>query len=472
MKNSIFADAIFLCLFTVGGLFLTSVDNAKAGQIENVLIEEIIPNNVAVTKTIVSRPGVARIRVHFAYANVYPGDFLWTGDGATPYVGNQSNFWSGWLYGGNVWIGMFTNLSLQSSYKIDMIEYEYPPAPIKVTNRTFSFSNLNYGVGLNGYSPNVLYLRPITLAQPAQKVRVHFKEINTELGRDFVLTAGGDKLSGHLFDIWSAWMDGRTAWTYLSSDAQTTPPNGGYLIDAMESQMYAGAWVASDGWSDTHSTDPLVIAQTSSPHAGDGNSRFMNGYDFRPASAAASFVDGSASRAATLSFAWDKYSLQNLQMDGKEAMEMEIDFYGYNDSLGGAWMVPDSTTSDTPFTNASAVWSTDQPAAYLDTHYGDSQSEPSFAVGVTDASQYVPDHWYYWKMWSSAGSVPGGRFKVIAQRSYNWGYFLNPAYNVFSSDHETDGYTLAELKQTFLKRYIPGIPQDDIQAPNVWNWYR
>lgn len=463
---------IISVMFLVMVMSLSYTTRAEAGatiQREYVSIEKTLNNNVNGRQNAVTRYGSQRIRVHFAYVNLEDGeDFMWLGHAEpiarNPITGYKTNFWSDWVYGEKYWVLISTNYQNQSSYKIDIIEYENSPVTKQSPDFTKSWTGLNFGMGLSGYEDNTFYSASLTTEFPAQQIRVHFREINVEQDYDFVLTSAGDRYTGHFYDVWSSWMDGTTFWCHLLSDYSISPSNGGYIIDKVEIKYYAGSHITSDGW---HCTCGWT---GDNPHANDGLCRFCNGYDFRPANAWATFgenpptITGYVARFTKLNFMWDSYLLRNLQLDGNEAMEVELDFYNYGGVYGYAWMVPDS--SDSPLVVADTIWETNQPAAYLDTHFADNADEISFSAGVYDASRYNANQNYYWKIWGSKGLSDVGKFKVLAQRSYKYGGFPNMAYNVFASEHEATGNSV------FLKRFIPGFTEDAVEAPNTWTWNR
>lgn len=174
-----------------------------------------------------------------------------------------------------------------------------------------------------------------------------------------------------------------------------------------------------------------------SPHAGDGNSRYAAGYQWFPDEVEAAFYTNySADENRTqLWYKYDSDTLDNLNYDSDEALEMEVIFYNYSDDSyvyeerGNAFQLMEN----------GATWRTNQPNSYRDTTVGDDKTEVSLCVGVDDTSDLESGKWYYWYIDSEKGdnsnNYPNdGRFRVVAQRGYS--VLLGGAFGVFSEEHE------------------------------------
>lgn len=182
--------------------------------------------------------------------------------------------------------------------------------------------------------------------------------------------------------------------------------------------------------------DSLCASTISTPHYGDGNNRYESGYQWFPNRVDVNFYTDTDTNENTtkLWYKYDQDTLDNLLVDSNETLEMEVVFYNYKnannrDERGNAFQLRKS----------GVVWTTNQPNSYLDTAFGDPETEVSFCVGVDDASDLVANRWYYWSVPGTKGTqanyLNDGRFKVIAQRGYR--LLGSGTWSVFSDEHES-----------------------------------
>src|SRR5690606_21772302 len=95
-------------------------------------------------------------------------------------------------------------------------------------------------------------------------------------------------------------------------------------------------------------------------------------------SASTSQVNSSTNeRRVAVAWYWDQAGLNNLVVDGNEAIEAEVLFYNYGPGTG----IPGNGYA---YMNVypPISWSTNLPNGYLDTRFMDSGEEVSFAVGT------------------------------------------------------------------------------------------
>lgn len=183
--------------------------------------------------------------------------------------------------------------------------------------------------------------------------------------------------------------------------------------------------------------DNICTPTISAPHSGDGNNRYASGYQWFPNEVDVNFyTDVAANENRTkLWYKYDQSTLNNLNVDSNEALELEVVFYNYNKS----------STSQSARGNAfqliksGSTWATNQPNSYRDTNFLDNSQEVSFCVGVDDTSDLVTGKWYYWYIDGTKGSTANnypndGRFKVTAQRGYR--LLGSGAWSVFADEHE------------------------------------
>lgn len=130
-----------------------------------------------------------------------------------------------------------------------------------------------------------------------------------------------------------------------------------------------------------------------SPHAGDGNSRFAAGYNWHPNFIKVAFktdVDTNLNR-TTLQYKYNAANLNNLAIDDNETLEMEVLFYNYH-----------------------------------------------LNSGVSEANSLVSGTWYQWNITGAKGTRPGWandcRFRVSAQRGYKT--YGSGTFSVFTEEHE------------------------------------
>jgi hypothetical protein len=174
----------------------------------------------------------------------------------------------------------------------------------------------------------------------------------------------------------------------------------------------------------------LCLPTLSAPHGGDGNARYEAGYQWFPNTVSVYFADRvfQGVSSVDLSYRYDQQTLDNLQLDSNEALEMEVVFYNYND--GHSFF---DETKDI------VSWFTNQPNAYLDTRLFDNDQEASYCVGVEDANDLIANKSYHWQIrkWGLArsGSEYDGRFKVLAQRSYAV-FPMGAPYSIFAEEHD------------------------------------
>lgn len=208
-----------------------------------------------------------------------------------------------------------------------------------------------------------------------------------------------------------------------------------------------------------------------SPHAGDGNNRYRNGsgYKWFPNNVQVTFytdTPDSGENQTVLKYKYTQTSLNYLVHDSNEALEMEVLFY--NEGNTGNASTSGTTFQNYP-SNEGSAWASNQPEAYLDTTFGDSDEAVSFCVGVPDASNLSSNKWYYWIITGESGTqsnnfVNDGRFKVIAQRSYKT--FLPGTWGVFSEEHEP-----APRLGMSSGNWLPGVNAWDLaESGNSWTF--
>lgn len=174
----------------------------------------------------------------------------------------------------------------------------------------------------------------------------------------------------------------------------------------------------------------------SSPHQGDGNSRYEAGFKWQPNQVKVNFVTdaGENKNKTTLRYKYNASNLNNLSVDSNETLEMEVLFYNYHLNSG----VPQEQLG-LAYQQTTYSWTSDQPGAYLDTTFGDSSTSRAFCVGTKDATALKAGIWYEWSITGAKGTKPGfandGRFRVSAQRGYYY-VGINDTFSVFSEEHE------------------------------------
>lgn len=172
-----------------------------------------------------------------------------------------------------------------------------------------------------------------------------------------------------------------------------------------------------------------------SPHAGDGNSRFAAGYNWHPNFIKVAFktdVDTNLNR-TTLQYKYNAANLNNLAIDDNETLEMEVLFYNYHLNSGVS-----EANLGSAYMQTALTWSSNQPDAYLDTTFGDDSVTRAFCVGTSEANSLVSGTWYQWNITGAKGTRPGwandGRFRVSAQRGYKT--YGSGTFSVFTEEHE------------------------------------
>ena len=208
--------------------------------------------------------------------------------------------------------------------------------------------------------------------------------------------------------------------------------NGSYHhIQVVGTETYIGCYNGLTG------QDYLCNANLSSPHGGDGNNRYDSGYQWFPNYVDVDFATnvGTNENQTKLWYKYDQATLNNLNIDSNEALEMEVLFYNYTDPK----LSVSEKGSTFQINKSGAVWATNQPNSYRDTTFGDSSNTVSFSIGVSDTTSLVANKWYYWYMNGPAGTTANnypndGRFKVTAQRSYR--LIGSGAFSVFAEEHE------------------------------------
>lgn len=157
-------------------------------------------------------------------------------------------------------------------------------------------------------------------------------------------------------------------------------------------------------------------------------------------------------------YKYDQSTLNNLNVDSNEALEMEVVFYNYNKS----------STSQNDKGNAfqliksGSTWATNQPNSYRDTNFLDNNQEVSFCVGVDDTSDLVAGRWYYWYINGTKGTTANnypndGRFKVTAQRGYR--LLGSGTWSVFADEHEA-------IRSLGIPSNLNWVPADE----NAWTY--
>lgn len=173
-----------------------------------------------------------------------------------------------------------------------------------------------------------------------------------------------------------------------------------------------------------------------SPHQGDGNSRYSAGFKWQPNQVKVNFItDESVNKnKTTLKYKYNASNLKNLSVDSNETLEMEVLFYNYHLNSGVS-----KENLGLAYQQTAYSWTSDQPGAYLDTTFGDSSTSRAFCVGTKDATALKVGIWYEWSITGAKGTKPGyandGRFRVSAQRGYYY-YGVSDSFSVFSEEHE------------------------------------
>ena len=175
----------------------------------------------------------------------------------------------------------------------------------------------------------------------------------------------------------------------------------------------------------------------SSPHAGDGNNRYASGYQWFPNRVDVNFYTDVATNEnrTKLWYKYDQSTLNNLNVDYNEALEMEVAFYNYY----GATVSYNNKGNAFQLIKSGAVWATNQPNSYRDTNFGDGNNIVTFCVGVDDTSDLVAGQWYFWYINGTKGTTANnypndGRFRVTAQRSYR--VMGSGTWSVYAEEHE------------------------------------
>ena len=205
-------------------------------------------------------------------------------------------------------------------------------------------------------------------------------------------------------------------------------------------------------------TDNICTPTISAPHGGDGNNRYASGYQWFPNEVDVNFYTDVATNEnrTKLWYKYDQSTLNNLNIDSNEALEMEVVFYNYNKSStsqndrGDAFQLIKS----------GSTWATNQPNSYRDTNFLDNSQEVSFCVGVDDTSDLIAGRWYYWYINGTKGTTANnypndGRFKVTAQRGYR--LLGSGAWSVFADEHEA-------IRSLGLPSTLNWVPADE----NAW----
>lgn len=207
-------------------------------------------------------------------------------------------------------------------------------------------------------------------------------------------------------------------------------------------------------------TDNMCSPSISAPHGGDGNNRYASGYQWFPNEVDVNFYTDVAENEnrTKLWYKYDQSTLNNLNVDSNEALEMEVVFYNYNKS----------STSQNDKGNAfqliksGSTWATNQPNSYRDTNFLDNNQEVSFCVGVDDTSDLVAGRWYYWYINGTKGTTANnypndGRFKVTAQRGYR--LLGSGTWSVFADEHEA-------IRSLGIPSNLNWVPADE----NAWTY--
>lgn len=181
----------------------------------------------------------------------------------------------------------------------------------------------------------------------------------------------------------------------------------------------------------------MCASSISAPHGGDGNNRYASGYQWFPDKVDVNFYTDVATNEnrTKLWYKYDQSTLNNLNIDSNEALEMEVVFYNYNKSS----TKQDEKGNAFQLIKSGSTWATNQPNSYRDTNFLDNNQEVSFCVGVDDTSDLVAGRWYYWYINGTKGTTANnypndGRFKVTAQRGYR--LLGSGAWSVFADEHE------------------------------------
>lgn len=248
----------------------------------------------------------------------------------------------------------------------------------------------------------------------------------------------------------------------IQSAARANTINGSYHYpDIIVDQVYT-LW-----HNQLTGNDGLCATSLSAPHSGDGNNRYESGYQWFPDYVDVNFYTDIAEN-ENRTWLWYKYNqatLNNLNVDSNEALEMEVVFYNYNKSStsynqkGNAYQLIKS----------GSTWATNQPNSYRDTNFLDNSQEVSFCVGVDDTTDLVANRWYYWYINGTKGTTENnypndGRFKVIAQRGYR--LLGGGAWSVFAEEHEP----IRALGLASNQSWVPATESAWIYAEDNDDW--
>lgn len=200
-----------------------------------------------------------------------------------------------------------------------------------------------------------------------------------------------------------------------------------------------------------------------SPHKGDGHSRYSDGYAWHPDVIQVGFKNNYSSGQNRVEVYYEYYSstdnLENLQYDSDEGLEVKVTFYNYGSK--GTSYIEAYDMDDT-----AVVWTTNQPTAYLDTLYGNDDELP-FCIGVENANKLTTGKFYYWTIRNTAGTdnnkTYDGAFKVAIQRTYEYSSFATWWGSRF--DGVPDGVTWERFSEEHEGTILPGVSSN---ASNNW----
>ena len=211
----------------------------------------------------------------------------------------------------------------------------------------------------------------------------------------------------------------------------------------------------------------MCAASASNPHLGDADNRYDSGFQWFPNEVDVNFYTDIAQNEnrTKLWYRYNQSTLNNLNVDSNEALEMEVVFYNYYliftpyEDKGDAFQLIEN----------GSTWCTNQPNCYRDTNAFDWGQEVSFCVGVDDTSELVANTWYYWYIDGIKGTTTNnypndGRFKVTAQRSYR--FIGSGTWFVFAEEHEH----IRSLGITASQNWVPANENAWVYAAANDDW--
>jgi hypothetical protein len=468
---------------------------STAGFIDDVNFESPhnYPDNFNNTINISAPSNTTRMRVHFTKIETERFyDYVYTSAGDS-WSGSLDNVWSSWVYSNSMSITLISDYSVTKwGYKIDKIEYFSQGA-------TSDWKKTSYqGDTKWWYSNNEDYTKNFYVSG-AKAIRVHFKELDTQKGKDFVYVSNSsnvypDKLHGSRSNVWSSWFEGDSVTVNLQSDSSVT--GRGYKIDKIQ------YLTNTDDFPWTNEQFDFVYPNEVNPDHGDGERRLSDRLNHMPSHGYLRFIQNAwtthvydsnvADRSFRLDFEWSKERLNNLVKDGNETYELEVEFYNYGVPTGTdlygrpnssfqPWMTTFGANDllDDPnligqtsnqiydysiydaeeyydsvyygfeqFDRGTYFYITNLPeeSRYPDTMFPSNNpgNSMSFTIGISDCQYLEPNTDYYFEIIGKRNwNTDEGIFALKAQRGYNYDHSTLPndkEYLVFNEESDEVSY--------------------------------